>query len=84
MESGLAHVASFPPTVQCYELVLECAKHYDKGTQRVIGPQGKIMANFSPPSMAQTFDIPDRSHVVAFDLDMAKNYYEDDTKKALR
>lgn len=26
INSGLVHVAGFPPAVQCYELILECAR----------------------------------------------------------
>lgn len=27
--NGIAHIACFPPVVQCSELILECARHYD-------------------------------------------------------
>lgn len=32
LELGLAHVVGFPSTMQCYKLVLKCARHYDRGT----------------------------------------------------
>lgn len=34
--------------------------------------------------MAQTFDMPNRTHVVGLDLDIAKRHYMDDTTKALQ
>lgn len=62
--------------------MLECAIHYDIGTQRIVCPQGRIVANINLVSIAHTFDMPNRSHVVAFDMDMAKKFYEEDTIKA--
>lgn len=32
IKSRLVHVAGFPPTIQCYELILECARQYDFDT----------------------------------------------------
>lgn len=32
VNSKFAHVDCFRPIVQCYELVLECRRHYDLGT----------------------------------------------------
>lgn len=83
IELGLAGVVSFPPTIQHYEFLLECASHYDRGTQRVIGPQGRVLANFSLVSMAQNFYMPKRSHVVPLDLEVTKTYFEDDSSKTL-
>lgn len=82
MESGLSHVDGFPSTVQCYELVLKCAKHYDQDTKRIIGPQGRIVANLNPISITQTFDMLDRSHVVAFNIKVAHEFYDEKTMKS--
>lgn len=81
-ESSLSHVAGFPSMVQCYELVLECARHYDQDTQRIIGPQGRIIANLNPVSIAQTFNMPNRSHVEGFTIEAAQKYYDDQTVKS--
>jgi hypothetical protein len=82
--SRLAHVVRFTPTIQCYELVLKCARHYDLGTPWIIGSQGRVLASFTPHSVAQNFDIPDRPHVVGLDLSIAKGYYDDDPSKYLK
>lgn len=77
MESGLSHVAGFPSAMQCYELVLECANHYDQDTHRIIGPQGRVVSNLNPVSIAQAFDMLDRSHVVGFTIEAAQEFYND-------
>lgn len=59
-ESGLSHIAGFPSIVQCYDIVLECARHYNQSTQRIIGPQGRVVENLNPVSIVQNFDMPDR------------------------
>lgn len=82
LESGLAHVVGFPSIVQCYELVLECARHYDSGTQRIVNPQGIVLANLNPISITQTFDMLDRSHVVEANMETAKRYHEEETVKS--
>lgn len=81
-ESGLSHVAGFPSTVQCYKLVLEYARHYDQDTQKIIGPQGRVVSNLNPVSIAQTFDMSDQSYVVGFTIEVAQEFYDDQTVKS--
>ena len=52
VKSELAHVAGFPPAVQCYELILECAWNYDFDMQRIVSTDGRVLANFNPVSIA--------------------------------
>lgn len=82
MELGLSHVSGFPSMVYCYDLFLECARHYNQDTQRIIGPQGRIVANLNPVSITQTFDMLDRSHVVAFSMEAAQEFYDEQTIKS--
>lgn len=51
MESGIAQVAGFPPTVQNYELVVEAARHYQPSSRLVLleGMQYKIRLPPMPP-----------------------------------
>lgn len=82
MKSRLVHVAGFPPAIQCYELILDCAQQYDFDTQRVISTEGRVLANFSPVSIAQAFHMPDPPSVCALNRDLARTYYENEPIKA--
>jgi hypothetical protein len=62
--------------VQCYDLFLECGQHYDPSTQRITGPQGRVLANYSSILVAQTFYMLEKPHVVRFEIDVAKKFYD--------
>lgn len=82
MKSRLVHVAGFPPAIQCYKLILECARQYDFDTQRVVSTEGRVLANFNPISIAQAFDMLDFPSVCTLNMDLARTYYENDPTKA--
>lgn len=82
MKSGLVHVAGFPPAIQCYELILECARQYVFDKKRVVSTEGRVLENFSPVSIAQAFDMPDLPSVCALSIDTTKTYYENEPVKA--
>lgn len=82
VKSGLDHVAGFPPAVQCYELILECARHYNPDMQRIVSLDGRVLENLNPVSIAQEFDMPDLPCVCALDMELARTYYEDEPTKS--
>lgn len=47
MKSGIVHAAGFLPTMQCTELVVECARHYNPTSKDIVAPDGRVLANIS-------------------------------------
>lgn len=35
MKNGIYHTAGFPPSIQCNELMVDCARHYDPQTKTI-------------------------------------------------
>jgi len=56
-DSGISQVVAFPTSVQCAELMATYAKRYDGMTRTIQTTNGDILANLSPPSLVETFDI---------------------------
>lgn len=40
IESGIVNAAGFLPAIQCNELIVEFARHYDANTRIVVAPDG--------------------------------------------
>lgn len=83
VRNGLVQAAGFPPSIQCPKMIVECAKHYKFDERKIIGHQGRIMANFIEEPIAEVFDIPSHSKLTVFTLEVATNFYMDNLDKAL-
>ena len=47
-KSGIVHATTFPPTLPCLELVMECASRFDIVTKSIIFDEGKrVLANIN-------------------------------------
>lgn len=58
MKGGIVHVVGFLPTMQCTELVAECARHYNSVSRDIVAPDGRILANISDEAIREAFRIP--------------------------
>ena len=58
-KSEIVHVAAFPPTLPCLELVMECASWFDIVTKSIIFDEGKrVLANINGQVVEEIFNIP--------------------------
>lgn len=57
VKSGIVSADGFPPTVQCLELILECAKHYNPERRAILTSNGKLLANLTTGAIGETFGI---------------------------
>lgn len=58
MKSGIYHAAGFPPSIQCNELMVECARHYDPQFRTIKTPKGLVLAYLAEESKREVFRIP--------------------------
>lgn len=75
VESGITQEARFPPAVQNYELVVEVARHYQPGSRLVL-LENMTLANFTPKTIGNAFDIPFPNNPTATTIDEAQGAYD--------
>lgn len=68
IESGLINADGFPPVVQCYELIMECAQHYDSESRRIVAKDGKVIAYLSKTAISETFHLPKPKEMIYITL----------------
>ena len=57
--SGIVHTTTFPPTLPCPELVMECASRFDLISKSIIFDEGKrVLANIGGQVIKEAFNIP--------------------------
>lgn len=78
--NGIAHIASFPPAVQCSELVLECARHYDPERKIVVAPDGSKISYLMEISIAEVFNVPTYDKMIYKSKDDALALYWSNTR----
>ena len=57
IRSGLYAVPSFPPPIQCSELMMECTNCYEKDHRSIMSPDGQVLANLTPAAIGEPFGI---------------------------
>ena len=68
--SGIVHVAAFPPTLPCLELIMECASKFDIVTKSIIFDEGKrVLANISGQVVEEVFQIPQHKGMTVVMMD---------------
>lgn len=77
MKSGIVHTAGFLPTMQCTELVAECARYYNPASRDIVAPDGRILAHISDEATREAFRIPEYHNVVYVTKDEADRMYQD-------
>lgn len=77
-KSSIVKAAGFPLAVQCNELIVECAKHYDPNRRMIVGPDRRELAYLSKYAINEAFQIPQLNHMITKSKDAAKVVYEDD------
>ena len=56
--SGLLEVVVFPSAIECLELVVECANHYDPNTKYISKNLGKVLVRIYRTSVSTALRIP--------------------------
>lgn len=77
MKSGIVHAAGFLPTMQCTELVVECARHYYPASRDIVALDGRVLANISDEAIREAFRIPKYHNVVYVTKDEVDRMYRD-------
>ena len=75
LESGLGQAGGHPISVQCPDLVLECAKAYHPNTREVISSNNKVIVRLYPASIAIVFRLPTRMQYANINLRTAQEYF---------
>ena len=58
-KSGIVHAATFPPTLSCPKLIMECASRFDLNSNSIIFDEGKrVLASIGEQAVEETFNIP--------------------------
>lgn len=77
IESGIINATSFPPVVQCYELIVECAQHYHSTSRRIVAKDGTVFAYLSETAINETFHLPKPKDMAYISIEGAKFAYDD-------
>lgn len=77
MKSGIVHAVGFLPTMQCNELVVKCAKHYNPISKDIVVPDGRVLANVSDEAIREAFRILEYHNTVYMTKDEADSLYQD-------
>lgn len=83
IESGIIKGASFPPTVRCHELMIECAKQYDSHSRIIVAKDGIVLSYLSKGAISEAFHLPEQRDRIYKSLEGAKSTYEDDPDTCL-
>lgn len=68
--------------VQCYELIVECAKHYDSHTRTIVAKDGRVLT-FLEATISEAFHLPEPRDMIYKSVEGAKSFYEDDPETCL-
>lgn len=58
MKSSIYQAVGFPPSVQCSELLVECAKNYDPITWMIQSHKGIVLAYLAEDAIVEVFGVP--------------------------
>lgn len=83
IKSGIIKASDFPPAVQCYELIVECAKHYDSHTRTIVAPDGRTLAYLLEAAISEAFHLPEPKDMLYRSMKGAKAFYDDDIETCL-
>lgn len=81
MDSGIVKVVGFPLAVQCYELIVECARHYDPNRRVIVTLDGREIAYLSEEAIGEAFHIPQFKNMIYKNSEGAKIVYDADPDK---
>lgn len=70
-KSGIVHVVGFLPTMQCTELVAECARHYNPVSTDIVAPDERVLANISDEAIREAFKSPEYHNAIYVTKDEA-------------
>lgn len=75
VRSGLYAAASFPSTVRCLELIMECANYYNSDHRTIVSPEGKLLANFIADAIGEAFGIQATEKMLYKSKERSDNMY---------
>lgn len=83
LDSGLAHAAGYPTSVQCPELVLERMKAFNPETKEIRTAKGNVVVKLDPISIAIVFRLPFRDQFIEVDKEYAYSYFVNNEAQCL-
>lgn len=83
IESEIVKAAGFPLAVQCNELIVECAKHYDASKRMIVAPDGRELSYLSERTISEAFHIPEFTAMIYKSKEKERAFYDDDPDKCL-
>lgn len=83
IESGIIKAAGFPPAVQCHELMIECARHYDPQSRAIVSNEGNTLAYLSEEAISEAFHLPEHRDMIYKSIEGARSMCEDDPDACL-
>ncbi len=76
-KSRIIHVAAFPPTLPCQELVMECTSWFDIVTKSIIFYEGKrALANINGEVIEEVFNIPQHRGMTVVTMDQTTKFFQ--------
>lgn len=81
--SGIIKAAGFPPAIQCHELMIECARHYDPQSRSIVSKEGNTLAYLSDEAISEALHLPEHIDMIYKSLEGARSMYEDDPDTCL-
>lgn len=71
---------TFPLSIECPELVVECANHYDLNTRCIKKPSGEVLVRICRTSASATLRIPHKEPYEPWTLEEYEHLYHDGKK----
>lgn len=76
VKSGIVAAAGFPLAIQCPDLILECAKHYNPERKTISTLDGRLLATLTLESIGEAFGIPSHHSMTYRTISGAQELYD--------
>lgn len=77
MRNGIVQAVGFPPAMECAELMVECAIHYNAQEREIVAPDGRVLAHLGELAIQETFGIPNYNWTSYKTKEEIRRLYED-------
>lgn len=76
VKSGIVAATDFHPAIQCLDLILECAKHYNPERKTISISDGRLLVTLTPESIGEAFGIPSHHSMTYKTISRAQEVYD--------
>jgi hypothetical protein len=77
MRNEIVQAARFPPTMECAELMVECARHYDAQERQIVALDERVLAHLGEVAIQEAFGIPNYVRTSYKTKEDTKKLYDD-------